>query len=366
MRFKELMEDIERIRTLQNRLAALPDNVSDRLLDKVERALKLAHRSDKKGKTPAASTANTLSKIDDPDLQRGKFYRLVAKNMIGNELTPQEIGSIVRAIRSDKAVNFEELMSPSSDFTKIFPQYGMSPRVDEFFQDIFNYVPQRVGPGEVLLCIMSKRITKGGKGDLTLKILGGETVGVEVKGGKTGGRTKDADIFKQQSSDLRRLQKEFIGKFGAAPKAGGGQAKGWSPDAIVKYLMNKPGVDPKEVVDKTMNVFDAIFPKSPYSNDIRSAMMAQRSGSGQTQHTTLDNVRALYGMAALELYYRTKPQRYLFIRAGSWPAKTSFVDSFEDVKAGLGKTLGISVSIPYIVDDSGNNEEYPKVGIYSL
>ena len=40
MRFKELMEDIERIRTLQNRLAALPENVSDRLLDKIERALK--------------------------------------------------------------------------------------------------------------------------------------------------------------------------------------------------------------------------------------------------------------------------------------------------------------------------------------
>ena len=102
------------------------------------------------------------------------------------------------------------------------------------------------------------------------------------------------------------------------------------------------------------------------ANDIRSAMLAQRSGSGQTQHTTLDNVRALYGMAALELYYRTKPQQYLFIQAGSWPAKTSFVDSFEDVKAGLGKTLGISVSIPYIIDASGNNEEYPKVGIYSL
>ena len=188
MRFKELMEDIERIRTLQNRLAALPDNVSDRLLDKIERALKLAHRSDKKGKTPTVATANTLSKVDDPDLQRGKFYRLVAKNMIGNELTPQEIGSIVRAIRSDKAVNFEELMSPSSDFTKIFPQYGMSPRVDEFFQDIFNYVPQRVGPGEILLCIMSKRITKGGKGDLTISKLDGEEVGVEVKGGVEAGK----------------------------------------------------------------------------------------------------------------------------------------------------------------------------------
>jgi len=361
MRFTELMEDIERIRTLQNRLAALPENVSNRLLDKIERSLKLAHRSEKQGKTPAASTANTLSKIEDPDLQRGKFYRLVAKNMIGNELTPQEIGSIVRAIKSDKAVNFEELMSPSSNFTKIFPQYGTSPRVDEFFQDIFNYVPQRVGPGEILLCIMSKRITKGGKGDLTISKLDGEDIGVEVKGGKTGGRPKDGDIFKQQSPNLRQLQKEFVGKYGAAPKD-----TGWSPDAIVKMLMNKPGVDPKEVVDSTMNVFNAIFPKSPYANDIRSAMLAQRSGSGQTQHTTLDNVRALYGMAALELYYRTKPQQYLFIQAGSWPAKTSFVDSFEDVKAGLGKTLGISVSIPYIIDASGNNEEYPKVGIYSL
>lgn len=361
MRFKELMEDIERIRTLQNRLAALPENVSDRLLDKIERALKLAHRSDKKGKTPTVATANTLSKVDDPDLQRGKFYRLVAKNMIGNELTPQEIGSIVRAIRSDKAVNFEELMSPSSDFTKIFPQYGMSPRVDEFFQDIFNYVPQRVGPGEILLCIMSKRITKGGKGDLTISKLDGEEVGVEVKGGKTGGRTKDGDIFKQQASNLRQLQKEFVGRYGAAPKD-----TGWSPDAIVKLLMNKPGVDPKKVVDDTMAVFNAIFPKSPYAGKIKNAMLAQRSGAGQTQHTTLDNVRALYGMAALELYYRIKPQHYLFIRAGSWPAKTSFVDSFEDVKTGLGKTLGISVSIPYIVDASGNNEEYPKVGIYSL
>ena len=75
MRFKELLEDQERIRNLTNKMAGLPASINSRYLDQIERVLKIAHRTDKRGGTSQTGTiANTLSKIDDEDLQRGKYY----------------------------------------------------------------------------------------------------------------------------------------------------------------------------------------------------------------------------------------------------------------------------------------------------
>lgn len=354
MRFKELLEDQERIRNLTNKMAGLPASINARYLDQIERVLKIAHRTDKRGGTSQTGTiANTLSKIDDEDLQRGKYYRSVAKEMVGHELNPQEIGAIVRAMKSDKAVNFNELRSVSSDISKIFPQFAMSENTKAFYQDLFFVVPQRVGPGEVLFCIMSKSIYKGGKGDLTIKSEDGEE-GVEVKAGKTGGRFRDADVKKAQSSNLRQLQKQFLDKY---PKP---ISSGWSIDAIVKGLMNQENIDPGQVANEAIAIFNAVFPGNSYSTKLKNAMLGGN----------LTEVRQFYALASLETYYKAKgekAQAYLFINAKSMPAKTCYVNSYQDIVSGINKALKFSeISIPYLVDDSGGDEEYPKITLSAL
>lgn len=354
MRFKELVEDQERIRNLTNKMAGLPASINKRYLDQIERVLKIAHRTDKRGGTSqTGSIANTLSKIDDVDLQRGKYYRTVAKEMVGHELSPQEIGVIVRAMRADKAIDFSQLKAVSSDISKIFPQFGISENTKSFFQDLFFVTPQRVGPGEVLFCIMSKSIYKGGKGDLT--ITNGESEeGVEVKAGKTGGRFRDGDVTKLQAPNLRQLQTDFINKYQPPIDTG------WSIDAIIKDLMNREGVEPGQVANETVAMFDAIFPGNSYSTKLKNAILG-----GNTVEA-----RQFYALANLEFYYKAKgekAQAYLFIQAKSMPAKTCYVDSYDDIKSGIGNNLQFAeISIPYIVDRSGNNEEYPKITLQAI
>jgi hypothetical protein len=43
------------------------------------------------------------------------------------------------------------------------------------------------------------------------------------------------------------------------------------------------------------------------------------------------------------------------------------VDSYDDIKSGIGNNLQFAeISIPYIVDRSGNNEEYPKITLQAI
>ena len=72
MRYNELIKEAEaQIRDLENKLAALPDNVRTRLISKIERAIKTASRGD----TPRGGVASALSKIGDPDLDKQAFYK---------------------------------------------------------------------------------------------------------------------------------------------------------------------------------------------------------------------------------------------------------------------------------------------------
>ena len=346
MRYNELIKEAEaQIRDLENKLAALPDNVRTRLISKIERAIKTASRGD----TPRGGVASALSKIGDPDLDKQAFYNVVAKEMIGHELSTSEIATIIKAMKADKAVNKQEMMKVSSDIGKIFPQYGMSENTQAFYNDLFFMTPQRVGPGELLFCVMSKNITKGGKGDLTI----GDDVGVEVKAGKTGGRFRDGDVMKIADGNLRNMQRDFVQKYPAPNKTG------WSLKSIIG-LLDQENIDPKDVVQRTTNIFKAIFPNNSYVSAFQSALAGKNT----------INLMKSYALANLETYYNAKggkAQAFLFMNAKQMPAKTCYVNSYDDIRQGIDKVLKFSeISAAYIVDLSGNNEEYPKITLQAL
>lgn len=351
MRYSDFKEDKERIRNLQSKLNSLPDKVSDRLLDTIERAIEIARDteiSSSPGQTTAKSISTALKNVDDVDLK--KMYSYVAKEIIGHELNYQEIKTLLNAIKNDKVVNIKELTSVNSTLDKIIPLFNTSENFKAFFTDLFYVSPQRVGPGEILFTVMSKSITKGTKGDLQV----GEPLNkeVEVKAGKTSGRFRDGDITKLQSPDLRNLQTEWINKYGKPINTG------WSINHIIEKV-KESNEDSSQVLNDFMKIFNAIFPNSSYANDVKSAIAGGNS----------EAAKKFYSLANLEIYFKAKGEKamgFLFINSKKYPFTTCYIDSYDDIVRGADDALNIVSSLPYPIDASGNNEEYPKIAISVL
>jgi hypothetical protein len=348
MRYYQIKEDKERIRDLQAKLDSLPDQVSARLLDTIERAIEIARDKDIstiQGQTTAKSLSTALKNVDDVDLK--KMYSYVAKEIIGHELNYQEIKTLLTAIQNDKVVNLKEFTSVNSTLDKIIPLINTSNAFKAFFTDLFYVSPQRVGPGEVLFTVMSKSITKGTKGDLQIGApLNKE---VEVKAGKTSGRFRDGDITKLQSPNLRTLQTKWISKYGKPI------ATGWSINHIVD-LIKRTDEEADQVLNDFMKIFSAIFPNSSYAKDVKTALAGGN----------VESAKKFYSLANLEIYFKAKGEKamgFLFINSRKYPFTTCYIDSYDDIIRGADNALNIVSSLPYPIDASGNNEEYPKISI---
>ena len=106
----------EDIKSLAQQVADLPTDVSDRLLSKIANAVSLAHSKDEKGQamTPYTKVAGSLKKvaadIADTDLQ--KYYKEVARYMLGNGLTSEEITTIITQIRADECILLGYVVCP--------------------------------------------------------------------------------------------------------------------------------------------------------------------------------------------------------------------------------------------------------------
>ena len=205
MRYKELKENPQTIKALAQQVASLPKDTSDRMLDKLSNAIALAQGG---GEQNQYKQVSAMTKdIDDQDMKR--YYGVVSKMMIGNDLTSQEITGIIKAINTNKCVNMEELMKPFNTVDKILAYYNNSVETRQYYRDMLLLQPaQRIGPGEILFATHDKRLIKGTKGDLTIVATGQE---IEVKGGKTSGRFTDDDIT--PSGEYFTMSAQFIKKY---------------------------------------------------------------------------------------------------------------------------------------------------------
>lgn len=345
MRYQDIKisEDAEKLKDLQQKLATVSPNVSEKFLATIERAIELARDE---GQSPGENLTSQLQGIDDVDMKT--WYKFIAKEIVGHELSYDEIKLLVDAIKQDKVIDFNEFASVDSSIDKIIPLFNKSESFQNFFSDLFNTVPQRIGPAEILFIVMSKTITKGGKGDLQV----GGAIGkeVEVKAGKTSGRFRDGDVTKLQDPKLRQLQREFLKKYPSANKAGHNLSSSMQ-------LMQNNDYDSTEVVNDVMAVFNSIFPNSTFSQKFKTDFSA-----GNLEGATL-----AYGLANLETYFTAKGSKamaFLFINSKKTPYATCYIDSYDDVQKGIAAgSLSLNVSGIYMFDQSGNNEEYPKIGI---
>lgn len=345
MRYQDfkLVEDSDKIKDLQQKLATVSPNVSDRFLSTIERAIELARDE---GQSPGESLTSQLQNIEDRDMK--SWYKFIAKEIVGHELNYEEIKLLINDIKNDKVINFNEFASVDSSIDKIIPLFDKSESFKNFFSDLFNTVPQRIGPAEILFIVMSKTITKGSKGDLQV----GGAIGkeVEVKAGKTSGRFRDGDVTKLQDPKLRQLQRNFLSKYPSANKAGHNLAS-------TMQLMQNNDYDSQEIINDVMEVFRSIFPNSSYEQKFKNDF-----GAGNLEGATL-----AYGLANLEIYFNAKGAKamaFLFINSKKYPYATCYIDSYEDVQEGINAgSLSLNVGGFYMFDQTGNNEEYPKIGI---
>ena len=209
------------LKTLAKQISTLPADTDPRIIDKIVTAIEMA-RSSKSGKDKG-SRKDSYTRIKDPlkqvgelDTDMAKSYRYVAKQMLGNNLTSDEIfNQIIPAIQRNECINLQELTSLRSDLSRIIPTYGLSRQTKFFYTDLLMTQPgQGIGPGEILFSVFSQSIKKGGKGDLTLK----SGKGIEVKGadeasGSGEGRMRDSDLEAKRSPNYDKLVAKFLKKF---------------------------------------------------------------------------------------------------------------------------------------------------------
>ena len=337
------------LKTLAKQISTLPADTDPRIIDKIVTAIEMA-RSDKPGKNKG-SRKDSYTRIKDPlkqvgelDADMAKSYRYVAKQMLGNNLTSDEIfKQIIPAIQQDKCINLEELTSLRSNLSKIIPTYGLSRQTAFFYTDLLMTQPgQGVGPGEVLFSVFSQSIKKGGKGDLTLK----SGKGIEVKGadeasGKGAGRMRDADLEKVRNPSYAKLAADVLKKFPTDKATGIGLGS-----AGIMGLMKKFPKQRNYLIDRTIKLFDALFPQGGYSKEFKQALEAD----------DVKNAHYYYGLSNMQQYHIVKAsggqdQAYLFVDTANSPATTTYIDSFADGLAGLKKgVLKMKIAgSPYIV-----------------
>ena len=357
------------LKTLAKQISTLPADTDPRIIDKIVTAIEMA-RSAKPGKDKG-SRKDSYTRIKDPlkqvgelDTDMAKSYRYVAKQMLGNNLTSDEIfKQIIPAIQQDKCINLEELTSLRSDLSKIIPTYGLSRQTAFFYTDLLMTQPgQGIGPGEVLFSVFSQSIKKGGKGDLTLK----SGKGIEVKGadeasGSGEGRMRDSDLEARRSPNYDKLVAKFLKKFPTDNKTGWSLGK---RAGIMGLIANEQNPRNKKIlVDFAGQMVDAIFPESSYVEELKKAIAA-----GDEQKANY-----YYGLSNMQMYHMVKGggdegQAYLFVDTSKSPATTTYIDNFSQTLAALKKGIvRLQIRTPYLIAKPGQTKEiYPKISLYPI
>jgi hypothetical protein len=354
-------------KSLAKQISTLPADTDPRLIDKIVSAIEMARSpKSKKGSRQDAYTRikDPLKKVGEVDDDMKKMYRYVAKQMLGNNLTSDEIfKEIIPAIQKNECVNLEELTSLRSDISRIIPTYGLSKQTAFFYTDLLMTQPgQGIGPGEILFSVFSQSIKKGGKGDLTLK----SGKGIEVKGadeasGSGEGRMRDSDLEAKRSPNYDKLVAKFLKKFPTDNKTGWSLGK---RAGIMGLIANEPDARKKKIlVDFAGQMVDAIFPQSSYVEELKQAIAA-----GDEQKANY-----FYGLSNMQMYHMVKGggdegQAYLFVDTSNNPATTTYIENFSQTLAALEKGIvRLQIRTPYLIAKPGQTKEiYPKISLYPV
>lgn len=284
--------------------------VMQRIVDLIDQA-----RGGEAG-TPYVRVANKLKQLGEVDQDIKRFYKVMAKSMLGNDVSAKEQQKIIKGIANNTLIDIAELKSVSSDISKIIPMYNDSLQVKAYFKDMLMYQPgQRIGPGEILFATHHKDLSKPPKGDL--RILSTQE-DIEVKGGIKPGRFSDDDVM--PGPEFGSAVEAFLQKYKDIIKTG---KSGVSIERAVEA--GKQMTDPaqqKALYDDIYNVMTKIFTNGGYEQKLRQAI---NSGNGE-------RVVDIHGLRNLQQYFAAKPKEgVLFLRGNLDPAPTSYANNLKEL-----------------------------------
>jgi len=330
------------IQSLAKQVSNLPADVSDRIIDRISSALELAQQKDKKGgqQTMFKKTALALKGTGDSDLL--KYYKEVARYMLGNGLTSKEITTIITKISEDKCVIMSELKKPQNVLSNIIPTSTMSLETKKYYRSLFGASEYGVGPGELLFATHSPSLAKEGKGDL--KVIGDNTTReIEVKAKrKKAARFVDRSTF--PTGDYMAMANNFIKKYKKIiPMAGDG--------ASFNHIRNGiASMNPKQVEQVKTDVtamVSSIFNNKKHTTKIINNLF----GSAYDE----SKLKAYWATACIERYFNAKEggMGILFCRLQADEIQTNYAADYKSF-ASFAKVN--QVGTVYIVS---SNTSYP-------
>jgi hypothetical protein len=333
----------QQIKALSQQVANLPSDVSDRIIDKIASALELAQQKDTKGKqmTPFKQTAVALKNIEDSDMK--KYYKEVARYMLGNSLTSKEITTIISEINNDTCVRMEELKKPSNVLSNIIPTSELSLETSKYYRSLFGATEYGVGPGELLFSTHSKSLRKEGKGDL--KVIGDASVQeIEVKA-KRRQPARFVDRATFPSGEYMTMANEFIKKY---KKVIPMSASGASFTHIHDGVTANPKIK-NQVMAEVKPIINSLFNNTKVTENIMKLLFAPT--------LDLNQLKSYYAQAVIKRYFDAKAggMGILFCRLTGKDVETNYAADYQSF-ASFAKIDVKNTTQPYLIT---NNQSYP-------
>ena len=181
-----------------------PTKDSIKALEEVEDILASINFGGRQG-----NVGKELESIHDKDVHKAK--KLLAMYVLNLPISPAQRKKLFDAWREDTLVDVDTLrVLGTHTVNDIFPEYGSAenPGVKLLVDDLATVNFVGVGKGEFLLCVLSQRITKEGKGDLLVD----ETHRIEVKT-SDGGNPRMTDADSNLAPGYQAAVKNFLSKW---------------------------------------------------------------------------------------------------------------------------------------------------------
>lgn len=341
MRYREFLKEdnLAKLKqTVAGKIVALPDIPQvAKTLEEIEGILSYVNAGGK-----MASIKGELVQIADPEV--AKSHKLLAKYIASIEMTPKQREELFAWWKDDKLVDRKALLSGKIEpLSKIFKGYDTNPAIREFVDDLSGISALGQGKGEFLLSVLSRGISKMGKGDLRI-----DDLAVEVKTlDKGAGRFFDQEV--KPASEYNTNRDAFYEKYGSLKPSSA--AAGLRIDDLVE-IGNK--VDDKKAYKKDLNaVLQSLFPGENIK-DISDAIIAGSIGKA----------KQLYAQVNLAYYINVKTKAealdgILYIDLASKPMTMMF---FNDVKDLEKEGVRLHASTTYPVTNDVRNA-YPQIRI---
>lgn len=277
--------------------------------------------------------------IKDVDVK--KHIDVLARIVATVEMTPEEREQLFQSWEKDELINIDALYQDNVPFSDVIRYYDK-----QYMKDIVRALtaiaPYGIGPGEVMLSVLSKTITNVGAGNAKGDLQVGNGV-IELKTyNKQPARFWDRDV--KPSNSYASIVTKFSKVFGEPPAK-----SGWTDVHLMQLAANNYGG-----VENGEQKFDKLV------TDLLKSILANNTGVASTLtkmiKTQDKSFRQTYGAEIIKNYLNAKGKLagVLFMNAGQ--------ETFSFVKREEIGSREYIVKTPYLVTDQ-SSYPYPQTAV---